>query len=196
MHGRLVHLVAVAALFHAGCYSWITVHQAPAGSEASLHAPASPSNAVACIGDARVGDDGDALLVAFRDRLAAAGVFADVRMTRCDGHDATVLNIVRVDRSDPHVGRMIVTSATFVAYGLGTLLPYRYEYALDLAVEAVRGDGVARHYRSTADASEYYTIWERIGGDPQTDVRTIVTDRVVNDIVNQFVRDREFFANA
>jgi hypothetical protein len=186
-------LLVVITLALSGCYSWTTIRQAPPGSETIMRVSGDRSAAVACIGDTRVGNDAEAFLITFREKLASAAVFADVRMTRCDDHTASVLNIVRAIHTDPHVTRMVLTSAAFVLYAIPTLIPYRYDYAVDLTVEVVRPNGAVRHYRSQADASEYHTIWAGFG-EPRRAVRTAVTDRVVNDLVNQLARDRDFFA--
>lgn len=175
-----------------GCYSWTTMRQAPPGSETVSRSSEARPGAVACIGDTRIEGDSEASLIALQEKLTTSAVFSDVLIV-CGAHQAAVLNIVSAEHADQHIARMVFTSATFILYGLPTLIPYRCDYAENITVEAVCADGAARHYRSQADGSEYHTVWAGFEA-PRRTVRSVVTERVVNDLVNQLARDRDFFA--
>ena len=54
----------------------------PVGSEALLAASGNDRASVACMGDTRMGNDPEAFLMVFRDKLASVAVFEDVRMVR------------------------------------------------------------------------------------------------------------------
>lgn len=188
--GLLLGLMSAAIAV--GCYSWTTMRTAPAGSEQAIPESATPSRLRGCVADVRSSGDTERFLMVFSEKLSASRLFSEVRDRRCDDPSSINFSILRSSRADPHIARTVLQSVSFVLYGIPTLIPYRWDYEESLSVEALRGDGQTRTYRSLASGTAYYTFWAGIGG-PRQKARDEITSRVINDIVNQIARDRAFY---